>query len=445
MKRVLFCLTALLLSTLLSSCVIGEEQVNGVKVTSVTINLTALNLSVGLSESLTVSVLPEDASNKEVIWSSSNPNVATVSSSGRITAVAAGTTTITVTTKDGSKTASCTVTVSVSVTGVSLNKTSTSLNVVGTEQLTATIQPSNATNKNVTWSSSNSSVAMVNSSGLVTAVASGSAIITVKTVDGSKTATCSVTVAAGSGTTELIKNATFWGTGAFQGSFEFIYDDKQRLTSVVAPWVSEDGIPKKKEVFVLFYPSNDIVIEWDNERYTYTLDNNGYVIRCNYDYGYLEPHESVFFSYSPDGYLAKAGNVASWTWENGNIIKIVSEYDDGNIVTQTRRYSTVENKTNINLFSSFMYDRYDETGFLRTYTRISNPCLPSVWLIGMFKGWVSKNFLQSETMTDLKGAKTTNTDTYNFDSSGNPTKIIVSSDHPSSSSLDFFNVTFTYY
>ena len=82
----------------------------------------------------------------------------------------------------------------VSVTGVSLNKASMSMTVGETQTLTATVTPSNATNKSVTWSSNNTSVAMVSSSGVVTAKAAGSATITVTTNDGGKTATCSVTV-----------------------------------------------------------------------------------------------------------------------------------------------------------------------------------------------------------------------------------------------------------
>ena len=82
----------------------------------------------------------------------------------------------------------------VPVTGVTLNKTSTSLYVGDTETLTPTITPDNATNKNLTWSSDDTSVATVDASGLVTAVSAGTATITVTTEDGAKTATCTVTV-----------------------------------------------------------------------------------------------------------------------------------------------------------------------------------------------------------------------------------------------------------
>ena len=82
----------------------------------------------------------------------------------------------------------------VNVTGVTLIPTSVSLSINGTQQLTATIAPANATNKNITWTSSNNAVATVSSSGLVTAITAGSAVITVTTQDGAKTATCNITV-----------------------------------------------------------------------------------------------------------------------------------------------------------------------------------------------------------------------------------------------------------
>jgi len=86
----------------------------------------------------------------------------------------------------------------VAVTGVSLNKSTTSINIGSAEQLTETVAPSDAANKDVTWSSSNTNYATVSSSGLVTAVAAGSATITVTTMDGNFTSTCSVTVIAAS-------------------------------------------------------------------------------------------------------------------------------------------------------------------------------------------------------------------------------------------------------
>ena len=164
-------------------------------VTGVTLNKNQLNLNVGASETLTPTVSPSNATDKSVTWSSSNDLIATVTDNGEVHAVAVGSATITVRTNDGNKTATCTVTVSeVAVTSVTLNKPSTTLVRGGSETLTATVLPANATNKNITWSSSNSSVASV-SNGTVTAVAVGSATITATSQsDSTKKATCTVTV-----------------------------------------------------------------------------------------------------------------------------------------------------------------------------------------------------------------------------------------------------------
>ena len=167
-----------------------------VLVTGISLNNSNLSLYTGKTATLTATVTPENATNKAVTWKSSDDTIATVDNNGKVTAVKEGTATITVTTEDGNKTATCAVTVAaatVPVTGVTLNKTSTSLYVGDTETLTATVEPSDATNKTVTWTSSNPSVATVEN-GVVTALARGTAVITATTADGGKTASCTVTV-----------------------------------------------------------------------------------------------------------------------------------------------------------------------------------------------------------------------------------------------------------
>ena len=169
-----------------------------VSVTGVSLNKTSLSLVEGGSESLTATVSPDNATNKAVSWKSSDTGVATVDGSGKVTAVKAGSTTITVTTTDGGKTATCSVTVTsktVSVTGVKLDNGKLELKAGVTAQLTATVEPSDASDKSLEWTSSDAKVATVDASGKVTAVGVGSATITVKTKDGGKTATCAVTVA----------------------------------------------------------------------------------------------------------------------------------------------------------------------------------------------------------------------------------------------------------
>ena len=170
-----------------------------VSVTSVTLTGcdTDIPLIIGDTRQLTATVLPENATNTAVTWSSSSPNVATVVN-GLVTAVTAGTATITVTTEDGTHTATCEITVNVptvSVTGVTLTgcDTDTPLEIGSTRQLTATVLPENATNTAVTWLSSNPNVATV-VNGLVTAVTAGTTTITVTTEDGERTAICAITV-----------------------------------------------------------------------------------------------------------------------------------------------------------------------------------------------------------------------------------------------------------
>ena len=161
-----------------------------VPATGITLNYSTLSLAVGGSVALTATLTPENATDA-VVWSSNNTKIAEVSNNGTVTAKALGTATITATV--GSYAATCEVTVAVPVTGVSLDKATMSLTAGSTGTLTATITPENATNKNLTWTSDNEAVVAV-SDGVVSAVAAGTANITVTTADGGKTATCVVTV-----------------------------------------------------------------------------------------------------------------------------------------------------------------------------------------------------------------------------------------------------------
>lgn len=168
-----------------------------VHVTGVTVSASSVALSEGGSQTVTVTVSPANAADKSVTFSSDNTSVATVDANGKITAVGPGTATITITTKDGNKTAKVTVTVTanaVPVTGISLDQTAISLVEGESLKLNATVTPDNATDKTVTWTSSDQAVATVDGSGQVTAVAEGTAVITAQA--GDKTATCDVTVNA---------------------------------------------------------------------------------------------------------------------------------------------------------------------------------------------------------------------------------------------------------
>ncbi len=166
-----------------------------VPVTSVTITPTTFTLYTGSTRQLMATIIPSNATNKVVSWSSTNTAVATVnSSSGVITGVSAGSTTIRAQTADGGFAATSSVTVIIGIQKITLNTSNLSLLKGATFQAIATIAPSNATNKTVAWSSAIASIATVSSTGLITAVGNGTGIISCFTQDGNKTASIIVRV-----------------------------------------------------------------------------------------------------------------------------------------------------------------------------------------------------------------------------------------------------------
>ena len=177
-------------------CIVTVPTLN-VPATGVTLDKGLINLGVGDTEKITAKISPSDATNKNVKWSSSNKAVATIDENGVVTAVGVGQVTISVTTADGGYKAFCTVKVvayEARATSVALDKDSVTVLLYGTEKLTATISPANATNKNVTWSSDNRMVVNVDATGKLTGITTGTATITVTTNDGGYTAKCVVTV-----------------------------------------------------------------------------------------------------------------------------------------------------------------------------------------------------------------------------------------------------------
>lgn len=164
-----------------------------VKVSGVSLSASNLKLAVGGEPStLTATVEPDSATNKNVSWSSSDPTVATVVA-GVVTPVKAGAATIAVTTEDGEHSATCKVTVIQPATGITLDKQKVVLVGAATEQLKAAVVPAEA-NQTIVWKSSNESVATVDQTGKVAAVSKGAATITVSTEDGTYSQDCAVTV-----------------------------------------------------------------------------------------------------------------------------------------------------------------------------------------------------------------------------------------------------------
>ena len=191
-----------------------------VPVENVTLDKSEATLKVSEKVQLTATVTPEDATNKAVVWTSADEEIATVDETGLVKAVAVGETTITVTTIDGNKKASAAIKVesgAIAVESVAINITKKTLSIGKEFQLTATIYPADATDKDVTWESSKKSVATVDANGLVKAVGKGEATITVKTIDGGKKATAVITVLEEDETVVIFDFNDFAGQGVSGG------------------------------------------------------------------------------------------------------------------------------------------------------------------------------------------------------------------------------------
>ena len=165
-----------------------------IKVTGVKLNKSETSLLVGGNETLTATVLPEDATNQNVTWKSDKPEIATVDANGKVTAVKVGEATITVTTEDGGKTATCKVTVKPNLVS-EITLAALAIYVGESKAVTATVKPDDATNKELTWKSSDESIATVDATGKVTGVKIGTTTITATARDGSGVSgSCTVTV-----------------------------------------------------------------------------------------------------------------------------------------------------------------------------------------------------------------------------------------------------------
>jgi uncharacterized protein YjdB len=237
MKKLFYATIALIaLSTTFTAC---KEKETPISVEGITLSETNTTLAVGDTLILTASVLPENATNKIVTWTSSNTSVATIDNDGMVIAKTEGTATITVSTQDGLKRATCTLAVVVPVTSVTLSTTDTTLLVGRAITLSATILPNNATNKTITWTSSDTTIATV-TNGVVRGVAIlGGKVTITATAQNGKTATCEVTVRA-----IPVTNVTLNHT-----NFSLIVGGTPRLTATVLPdsattrtviWTSSD-------------------------------------------------------------------------------------------------------------------------------------------------------------------------------------------------------------
>lgn len=268
--------------TVLKQGEIVEPEI--VSVEDVTLNEISMSLEAGETSALTATVTPDNATNKAVVWTTSDEGVATVKD-GVVTAVAEGTATITVTTTDGGKIATCKVTVKeeepkeIAVIDVQLNKASLKMVEGESTDLTVAIAPADATNQEVVWSTSDEKVATVKD-GKVTAVAEGTAIITVAIKDGDKEDTCEVTVTK----KEVTKPDTPLDNDNEQKSEEVPKQPEQKeadVQSITITGISNQIAAGRKidlveEVVSKSGKNTQVVWSSSDERYA-TVDQNGRV------------------------------------------------------------------------------------------------------------------------------------------------------------------------
>ena len=201
----------------------GGDAAVPVFVSDIELDRYSAELQPGETLTLTATVIPDNAVNKAVTWKSLAPDVAGVNAAGVVTAHTEGSAVIRAIANDGYYIAECHITVEmyvpqpVTVTGVSLDRTALSLEKGARATLTATVEPADAANRSVVWSSSDTDVAEVTVTGQVIAFAAGTAVITAKTVDGGFTADCNLTVSYPAGTQALGECAppqAFYAAGA---------------------------------------------------------------------------------------------------------------------------------------------------------------------------------------------------------------------------------------
>ena len=296
---------------------LGDAFVQGVSypvinipVTMFVLNEEKLSLSINATQQLTATITPSVA-NPKITWVSSNPDVATVDENGLVTAKAIGTATITATTANGAE-ATCEVTVSTPVTNVTLDKTTLSLKRGSTDTLTATVEPKEGTNKNVTWASDNEAVATVDENGVVTAVSAGTANITVTTVDGGKTATCVITVTNPSSSGSSSPSYSITTPSKPENGSISVNPANAKSGNTVTITVTPDSGYKLGDLVVTDKDGKQLTLtDKGNGQYTFTMPSSAVTVAVSF---VKEAEERFFDDVAKDAYYYEA---VKWAVANG--------------------------------------------------------------------------------------------------------------------------------
>lgn len=357
-----------------------EDETAVSNVTNVTLSKTTVSMIEGESEAITAAITPINASNKRVTWKSSDESIATVDSYGKVQALKAGSSTITVTTEDGNKTATCNVTVvteAVAVDGVSLDKSSLTLDEGLSEYLAITISPVNATNKKFTWESSDDTVASVDGDGKVTTYKAGSATITVATNDGNKTATCIVTVKA------VIVAVT--DVSLDKTSMSLVQGNSRTLTATIVPvnatnkkveWKSSDNT-------IATVDSNGKVtaVNAGTATITVTTEDNNKTATCSVKVF----NAASAFTDNRDGNVYSFVTIGDQVWMAENL-KYLPSVVDRTTDSNTDPYYYVSGYNGTDITAAKATDNYVTYGVLYNWPAAVNAC-PSGWHLPSDAEW----------------------------------------------------------
>lgn len=235
-------LSFLMILTGLSSC----SSDDGIAVTGISLDKSTLSLLKREIANLKVKISPENASNQDVTWNSSDKSVALIEDNGNVIAIGPGKATISVVSNDGNFMASCLVTVNVDVSSIHLSVDSITINKGETKSLIATVLPDDASDKNIIWSSSDTNIAVVDDNGSITAINGGSAYIKATSADSKVTAECHITVIVPVESVSLDKT-----------EIKLIRGEKTNISAIVYP---SDATTKD----IIWSSSNENVVIVDN-------------------------------------------------------------------------------------------------------------------------------------------------------------------------------------
>lgn len=297
-----------------------------IPVTSVTLTPETLSIEAGKTAELTATISPANASDQQFSWDVEDTEIASVyghtSETKTVTALKEGQTQITVTV--GGQTASCTVTVTprtISVESITLNKTQLSMVKGATETLAATVLPTTATDKAVTWKSSDTAVATVEN-GVVTAVAAGNATITATA--GGKTAICAVTVtnpsnssSSGGGGSSTPRYAVTVPDKTENGSLSVTPQNAKRGSDVTITATPDKGY-EVGDIVAKDVNGNKLTLKDNGDgTYTFTMPASKVTIEATFAEKQADEPvapEKLFADVSADDYYYEA---VKWASENG--------------------------------------------------------------------------------------------------------------------------------